>query len=84
MAIADNAVVALWSSVTLRDPDDGEVFMVVIVPEGVHRSDTLCVLADSDVGRALVGSKIGEVVRWSTPSGEGRLVIDGIGRLEPT
>jgi transcription elongation factor GreA len=58
------------AEVTLRF-DDGEVstLRVVAIPEEATEDDAGAVTLDSPLGRALVGSKVGDIVQYGTPSG---------------
>src|ERR687894_1620908 len=58
------------AGVTLRF-DDGEVstLRVVAIPEEATEDDAGAVTLDSPLGRALVGSKVGDIVQYGTPSG---------------
>lgn len=59
------------TEVTLRF-DDGEVatFRVVAIPEEAAEDDGAGALTrDSPLGRALVGSKVGDIVQYATPLG---------------
>lgn len=60
------------AEVTLRF-DDGEVstLRVVAIPEEVTEDDDAdAVTVDSPLGRALVGSQVGDIVQYPTPSGQ--------------
>ncbi|MDQ4032507.1 MAG: GreA/GreB family elongation factor [Actinomycetota bacterium] len=58
------------AEVTLRF-DDGDVstLRVVAIPEEATEDDAGAVTLDSPLGRALVGSKVGDIVQYGTPSG---------------
>ncbi|MDQ3763634.1 MAG: GreA/GreB family elongation factor [Actinomycetota bacterium] len=58
------------AEVTLRF-DDGEVstLRVVAISEEVAEDDDAVVTLDSPLGRALAGSRVGDVVQYETPSG---------------
>jgi transcription elongation factor GreA len=58
------------AEITLRF-DDGEVstLRVVAIPEEATEDDAGAVTLDSPLGRALVGSKVGDIVQYGTPSG---------------
>jgi transcription elongation GreA/GreB family factor len=59
------------AQVTLRF-DDGEVStlrVVAIVEEVAEGDDAGVVTLDSPLGRVLAGSKVGDVVEYTTPSG---------------
>ncbi|MDQ4011564.1 MAG: GreA/GreB family elongation factor [Actinomycetota bacterium] len=60
------------AEVTLRF-DDGEVstLRVVAIPEeAAEDGDAGAVTLDSPLGRALAGSKVGDIVQYGTPSGQ--------------
>ncbi len=59
------------AEVTLRF-DDGEVstLRVVAIPEEIGEDDDAgAVTLDSPLGRALVGSEVGDIIQYGTPSG---------------
>ena len=78
MSISTFPAVSLWSLVTLSDLQDQESFSVTIVPPGKQGGQRACVLPESDIGAALLGRRLGEVVQWPTPAGMGSFLIQGI------
>ncbi len=78
-AIAGGDTVTLLSSVRVRDLEDGEeiVYLMVSAPEADLASGKIS--TDSPVGRALIGRKVGDTVDVSTPGGLARYEILEIG-----
>lgn len=71
-------VVAMNSTVGLRDMDTGEVEVYTLVyPERTDVTrNRISVL--SPVGTAILGCRVGDVVRVSAPSGQRRLRVEAI------
>jgi len=78
-AITAGDTVTLLSSVRVRDLEDGEeiVYLMVSAPEADLASGKIS--TDSPVGRALIGRKVGDTVDVSTPGGLARYEILEIG-----
>ncbi len=63
----DDDVVRIGSRVRVKDADGEEEFAVVPDEEADARADR--VSADSPLGRALLGRRVGEQVRFRAPGG---------------
>jgi len=75
-------LVTMNSTVELRDLEDGEVEIYTIVyPEQADVAlDRISVLAP--IGRAVLGSRVGDIVEVEVPSGYRRIRVEGI-RYQP-
>lgn len=71
-------VVTMDSTVRLRDLDSGEVETYTLVyPEQASIAESkLSILAP--IGTAVLGYRVGEVVRWRVPSGRRRLQVEEV------
>lgn len=76
---AGGDTVTLLSTVRVRDLEDGEeiVYLMVSAPEADLASGKIS--TDSPVGRALIGRKVGDTVDVHTPGGLARYEILEIG-----
>lgn len=71
-------VVTMNSTVVLRDMDtkEKETYTLVFPDEADIANDRLSVLAP--VGTAILGERVGEVVRWRVPQGWRRLKVERV------
>ena len=71
-------VITMNSTVRLRDLDTGEVETYTLVYPGQAdiAANKLSILAP--IGTAILGYRVGDVVRWRVPSGERRLQIEEV------
>jgi regulator of nucleoside diphosphate kinase len=71
-------VVTMNSTVRLRDLDSGEVETYTLVyPEEAHADENrISVLAP--IGTAIIGYRVGDVIKWPVPSGFVRLRVEEI------
>jgi len=71
-------VVTMGSTVRLRDLDDGNVETYTLVyPEHANIAESkLSILAP--IGTAILGYRVGDIVRWRVPSGKCRLQIEEV------
>lgn len=70
--------VTMNSRVSVSDPDTGkeDVYTLVYPEAADYRKGFISILAP--LGMALIGSRIGDMIRWEVPKGEKRLEITGI------
>lgn len=75
--IPDN-VVTMNSTVRLSDLDSGdtETYTLVYPEEANVRNNRISILAP--VGTAILGFRVGDVIRWPVPDGEVRLKVEEI------
>ena len=66
--VDDSACAAIGRRATLRD-DQGEAMTYEIVVPGDGDPDMGCISADSPLGGAILGAKVGDVVEISAPGG---------------
>jgi len=71
-------VITMNSTVQLRDLDSHQVATYTLVyPDLAEMSET-CVSILDPLGMALIGYRIGDVIRWQAPSGPKRLKVEEI------
>lgn len=71
-------VVTMNSTVRFRDVDTGEVetYTLVFPNEADIAANKLSILAP--IGTAILGHRVGNVVRWLVPSGKRRLKVEAV------
>jgi regulator of nucleoside diphosphate kinase len=76
-------VVAMYSTVWFRDTDTDEVerYTLVYPPEADVLRDRISVLAP--IGTALLGFRVGDIVKWRVPSGTRRFEIVDVVQAAP-
>ncbi|MCS0602757.1 GreA/GreB family elongation factor [Streptomyces sp. LP11] len=72
--------VGVGSTVTVRFPDGSEE--TLRIGEAAEALDQTLVTADSPLGRALLGRRPGDPVRYGTPDGDATVVVVSIGADE--
>ena len=75
--VSDDAV-TMNSTVRMRDVDTGEVetYTLVFPNQADIAAKRLSILAP--IGTAILGYRVGNVVRWQVPSGRGRLKVEAV------
>ncbi len=74
--VPDEMVVRMGSRVRVRDVDGEEEFAVVPPDEADITANR--VSANSPLGRALLGKRLGDVIRFGTPGGEMAVTVVGV------
>jgi regulator of nucleoside diphosphate kinase len=71
-------VVTMHSTARIRDLDTGAraVYTIVFPHEADAAQRRISILAP--IGTALIGYRVGDVVEWSTPGGERRLLVEAV------
>lgn len=71
-------VITMDSTIRLRDLDSGEVETYTLVyPDRANIAESkLSILAP--IGTAIIGYRVGDIVRWRVPSGRRRLRVDEV------
>jgi transcription elongation factor GreA len=79
-AAGDPEVVAIGSQVTLRDLDENETYEYVIVGSTEADPAENRISNESPVGKALLGTHVGQVVAIGVPAGTLRVEVLGVRR----
>ena len=79
--MTDNGVVQIGSRVCIRDCDGDAAFRIVEPEQADAFADR--VSAESPLGRALLGRRVGDRVQFRSPGGLLAVTVVGIGRARP-